>query len=1030
MLFKAGRIYTYIGEVCVSVNPYKTMPIYGTDKVNEYKGREVFERAPHIFAIADSAYRTMRRIGHDTCIVISGESGSGKTEASKIIMRYIAAVTNVSGHQEVERVKNVLIQSNCILEAFGNARTSRNDNSSRFGKYMDIKFDWKGDPIGGQIENYLLEKSRVVLQQPNERNFHAFYQLLFGGSDAELRQRNLTKSPEAYFFTKQGGISRVNGINDQGDFKTVNSALKLLGLQESEITTTWDQVAAILHLGNVALIEDGESAKISSSSKTSTDHVAKLLQVQSSDLSKALCERAIAAGGQVVKKNLTSDQAVYARDALAKALYERLFNWLLVLKQEQEEYRKEGIQWQDIPYFNNQVICDMIELPHQGIIAIMDEACLSVGNISDTTILHAMDKKLQKHPHYSSRQLSPSDKTLTHNKDFRIKHYAGEVTYNIESFLDKNRDTLFQDIKRMLYKSKNQTISQMWQDGAQDITKTTKRPQTAGTIFKNSMIALVKTLASKEPYYVRCIKPNDVKSPTLIDKERVEHQVAYLGLLENVRVRRAGFAHRTPYEKFVQRYKMLSSKTWPNPARNNMKDATSIILHDTGLINDVVFGNTKIFIRSPNSLFQLEKSRQAMVPAIVTLLQKMWRGYLAREEYKRIKAVHKIAGVYRKYKLRTWLAATQRSLGFPTNAAPRANKGRIPVPSQGLNVSWPQAPRPIAHLVGLIRAAYGRWWALSILRRVPEQDWPQLRLKVLCHTELIKGRRGNWGLNRDWKGDYLMSEGLNQARDYQQSFERLQKKDGIRQVLFSSRILKATPGSAGKCAERSILVSDTHIYKLDGPKGSFKSMKSGIPLNQITGLTITPGPDQLVVIHLSTARDMVVALHCGSVQGVSSWVLSSAGGGPSPDLTGEFVTIVSSQCRKINKATVQVNVTSNVECKLAKKSTSIRVQLSDQAVPTFTKEGPNKLTLMWPTVPETNGTTITNSSAPSRQPLVAQMNRNNITNGNGHYNENRNSNNGYNNNMQSGGAMKTSSIVKPHGRAPPPPIPNRVESAY
>lgn len=287
-----------------------------------------------------------------------------------------------------------------------------------------------------------------------------------------------------------------------------------------------------------------------------------------------------------------------------------------------------------------------------------------------------------------------------------------------------------------------------------------------------------------------------------------------------------------------------------------------------------------------------------MIPQIVTFLQKLWRGYMAREHYKRIKAVHRILGVYRKYKLRSWVSTTQRALGFPTNAQPGQYKGRIPVPSTGLNVNWPKAPRPIGHLVGLIRAAYGRWWALSILRRVPDADWPQLRLKVLCHTEHLKGRRRNWGLNRDWRGDYLTQEGLNQARDYSQSLEQLKKKDAIRQVLFSSRILKATPGSAGKYAERSILVTDTHIYKLDGPKGSFKTMKAGIPLGQVTGLTITPGPDQLVVIHLSTARDMVVALHCGSVDGVSSWALSSQDGRPPPDLTGEFVTLVATQCQR------------------------------------------------------------------------------------------------------------------------------------
>jgi myosin-1 len=184
-----------------------------------------------------------------------------------------------------------------------------------------------------------------------------------------------------------------------------------------------------------------------------------------------------------------------------------------------------------------------------------------------------------------------------------------------------------------------------------------------------------------------------------------------------------------------------------------------------------------------------------MIPGVVTFLQKIWRGYLAREYYKRLKAVYKIMGAYRKYKLRSWVTACQRSLGFPVSDRTGVNRGKIGVPAAGLRVNWPPAPGPLRRVVGLIVAAYGRWWALGVLRRVPQEDWPQLRLKIYCSTELIKGRRANWGLNRDWKGDYLMLEGLNQARDYQQSYQKLQKKDRFKQVLFSSRILKATPGN-------------------------------------------------------------------------------------------------------------------------------------------------------------------------------------------------------------------------------------------
>lgn len=227
----------------------------------------------------------------------------------------------------------------------------------------------------------------------------------------------------------------------------------------------------------------------------------------------------------------------------------------------------------------------------------MDEACLTVGKVTDEILLEAMDKKLAYHPHYTSRQLKPTDKELKHREDFRITHYAGDVIYSVIGFIEKNKDTLFQDFKRLLYHSKNHYLSDMWPEGAQDISKTTKRPLTAGTLFQKSMIDLVATLQKKEPFYVRCIKPNDIKSPSVFDETRVEHQVRYLGLLENVRVRRAGFVHRQRYDKFLMRYKMISEYTWPNFRAGNDKDGVKFLIDEKGFSNDVKFGHTKIFIR-------------------------------------------------------------------------------------------------------------------------------------------------------------------------------------------------------------------------------------------------------------------------------------------------------------------------------------------------------------------------------------------------------------------------------------------------
>lgn len=284
-----------------------------------------------------------------------------------------------------------------------------------------------------------------------------------------------------------------------------------------------------------------------------------------------------------------------------------------------------------------------------GVIAILDEACLNVGKITDEMLLEAMDNKLKGHHHYTSRQLKPADKELRHKVDFRITHYAGDVVYCINNFLDKNRDTLYQDFKRLLYHSSDPNLKNMWPEGAQSISEVgiyiyrlcesvvlmnvnclllqiTKRPVTAGTSFKNSMAALVQNLQSKEPHYVRCIKPNEIKSPIAFNEERVRHQVSYLGLVENVRVRRAGFAYRQRYDRFMKRYKMISHYTWPNFRKGTDKDGTKVIMDEMQFSADVKYGITKVFVRSPKTLFALEQRRNDLIPSIVTLIQKTWRG--------------------------------------------------------------------------------------------------------------------------------------------------------------------------------------------------------------------------------------------------------------------------------------------------------------------------------------------------------------------------------------------------------------------
>ncbi|XP_050497892.1 unconventional myosin ID isoform X1 [Diabrotica virgifera virgifera] len=978
--FKNGFIYTYIGEVCVSVNPYRTKNIYGMEQVNQYKDRELFENPPHIFAIADASHKVMKQQGKDTCIVISGESGSGKTEASKIIMKYIAAVTNQErlssprGQKEIERVKDVLIQSNSILEAFGNAKTNRNDNSSRFGKYMDIHFDFKGDPIGGHINKYLLEKSRVIAQQQGERNFHCFYQLLSGANDDLLKRLNISRDTHQYYYIKQGNAAVVNTINDKSDYREVMSSLNTLQFSQQDQDTLWRVVAAILHLGNVDF-ENDDDEKLRLKKSKGVDYAADLLQIKKSDLETALCERVIAARGDIMRKEHTETEASFGKDAFAKAVYDRLFTWIvdkinaaiavdktnltktykssligvldiygfeifdnnsfeqfcinycneklqqlfieLVLKQEQEEYNREGIAWTNIEYFNNQIICDLVEAPHKGIISILDDACkMTAEKVTDEMLLEAMDKNLKGHKHYVSRQTKTTEKNLKHKVDFRITHYAGDVTYCIIGFLDKNKDTLFQDFKRLLYNSKDPNIKEMWPEGAQHITQITKRPPTAGSLFKASMQALVQNLQSKEPHYVRCIKPNEIKSSSAFDEERVRHQVSYLGLVENVRVRRAGFAYRQRYDRFLKRYKMISQFTWPNFRSGSDKEACKVIMDENKYTDDVKYGKTKIFIRTPQTLFALEMSRNNLIPGIVTLIQKTWRGWMARQQYKILKAAMTILKAYRKMKLRDYICTLQSKF-----------KNAKKMKDYGKSIMWPAPPLSLRDTTKILRGIYNKWRCRMILNRIPKNEWPQMRLKVIAASNLIN-KRPHYGVNRKWEGNYLTSHlENNQYTVYNEAVNNLRNTKHFNNVLFSSFVTKFN--KFNKVAERVMLVTDQYVFKLDTQK--FRNMKEGVAIGELTGISVSPGQDQLIVLHCPGGNDLVVSLHCDRQE----------------DRIGECIGVICNRYYQIKQADLPVKVSKTISCSLGNKQRLINIQVSAaEQQATFKKDGHNILYLL------------------------------------------------------------------------------------
>ncbi|NWT67780.1 MYH9 protein, partial [Prunella himalayana] len=716
--YYSGLIYTYSGLFCVVINPYKNLPIYSEEIVEMYKGKKRHEMPPHIYAITDTAYRSMMQD-----FLYRGESGAGKTENTKKVIQYLAHVA--SSHKSKKdqgELERQLLQANPILEAFGNAKTVKNDNSSRFGKFIRINFDVNGYIVGANIETYLLEKSRAIRQAKEERTFHIFYYLLSGAGE-HLKNDLLLEPYNKYRFLSNGHVT-IPGQQDKDMFQETMEAMKIMGIPDEEQIGLLKVISGVLQLGNIVFKKERNTDQASMPDNTAAQKVSHLLGINVTDFTRGILTPRIKVGRDYVQKAQTKEQADFAIEALAKATYERMFRWLVMrinkaldktkrqgasfigildiagfeifelnsfeqlcinytnekLQQlfnhtmfilEQEEYQREGIEWNFIDFgLDLQPCIDLIEKPAgpPGILALLDEECW-FPKATDKSFVEKVVQEQGTHPKFQK------PKQLKDKADFCIIHYAGKVDYKADEWLMKNMDPLNDNIATLLHQSSDKFVSELWKDvdrivgldqvaGMSDTAlpgafKTRKGMfRTVGQLYKEQLAKLMATLRNTNPNFVRCIIPNHEKKAGKLDPHLVLDQLRCNGVLEGIRICRQGFPNRVVFQEFRQRYEILTPNAIPKGFMDG-KQACVLMIKALELDSNLYrIGQSKVFFRA-GVLAHLEEERDLKITDVIIGFQACCRGYLARKAFAKrqqqltaMKVLQRNCAAY--LKLRNW----------------------------------------------------------------------------------------------------------------------------------------------------------------------------------------------------------------------------------------------------------------------------------------------------------------------------------------------------------------------------------------
>ncbi|CAN1242723.1 XI-2 [Linum perenne] len=649
--YDINEIYTYTGNILIAVNPFRRLPhLYDNHMMDQYKGAAIGELSPHPFAVADTAYRQMINDGISQSILVSGESGAGKTESTKSLMRYLAFMGGRNA-SEGRSVEQQVLESNPVLEAFGNAKTVRNNNSSRFGKFVELQFDKRGRISGAAIRTYLLERSRVCQVSSPERNYHCFYMLC--AAPPEDIKKFKVGNPKSFHYLNQSECIKLDGIDDPKEYIETRKAMDIVGISDEEQDAIFRVVAAVLHLGNIVFIKGKEPDSSVLKDDAARSHLktaAELFMCDEKGLEDSLCKRVIVTRDDVITKDLDPGAATINRDALAKIVYSRLFDWLVnkinnsigqdpesnsligvldiygfesfktnsfeqfcinltneklqqhfnqhVFKMEQEEYTREQINWSYIEFIDNQDVLDLIEKKPGGILALLDEAC----------------------KRFSKPKLARSD--------FTVCHYAGEVTYQTEFFLDKNKDYVVAEHQALLSASKCSFVASLFPPLPEDSSKSSKF-SSIGARFKQQLQSLLEILNATEPHYIRCVKPNNALKPAIFENANVLQQLRCGGVMEAIRISCAGYPTRKMFNEFIARFGILAT----NVSKMNCDEITACkrILEKVKLEGYQV-GKTKIFLRS-GQMADMDARRTEVLAKSATKIQTKVRSYYCRKKY-------------------------------------------------------------------------------------------------------------------------------------------------------------------------------------------------------------------------------------------------------------------------------------------------------------------------------------------------------------------------------------------------------------